>query len=78
MRSRRTRVREQVRKALTFQPPLREYFIITTAPDDVALQKLARELSVEQRALGRSILIYVWSWNTLEERSARTQSPQAV
>ena len=61
-------VREEVRKALTFRPELREYFIITTAPDDVALQELARELAVEQKAKGRAILIYVWGWNTLEER----------
>jgi tetratricopeptide (TPR) repeat protein len=61
-------VRDEVRKALTFRPELREYFIITTAPDDVALQELARELAVEQKAKGRSILIYVWGWNTLEER----------
>lgn len=61
-------VREEVSKALTFQPELREYFIITTAPDDVSLQELARELAVEQKAKGRAILIYVWGWNTLEER----------
>ncbi|TDM75645.1 hypothetical protein CEE97_10960, partial [Lactobacillus crispatus] len=61
-------VREEVRKALTFRPELREYFIITTAPDDVALQELVRELSLEQKAKGRAILIYVWGWNTLEER----------
>jgi tetratricopeptide (TPR) repeat protein len=61
-------VREEVRKALTFRPELREYFIITTAPDDVALQELARELSADQAAKGRNILIYVWGWNTLEER----------
>jgi tetratricopeptide (TPR) repeat protein len=61
-------VRDEVRKALTFRPELREYFIITTAPDDVALQELARELSLEQKNKGRQILIYVWGWNTLEER----------
>lgn len=61
-------VREEVRKALTFRPDLREYFIITTSPDDVALQELVRELALEQKAKGRAILIYVWGWNTLEER----------
>src|SRR5215203_2059003 len=48
-------VREEVRKALTFRPSLREYFITTTAPDDVALQELARELSDEQAAKARTI-----------------------
>lgn len=61
-------VRDEVRKALTFRPDLREYFITTTAPDDVALQELARELALEQKNNGRRILIYVWGWNTLEER----------
>lgn len=61
-------VRDEVRKALTFRPELREYFITTTAPDDVALQELARELALEQKGKGRQILIYVWGWNTLEER----------
>lgn len=61
-------IREEVRKALTFRPDLREYFIITTAPDDVAFQELVRELSLEQKSKGRAILIYVWGWNTLEER----------
>lgn len=61
-------VRREVEKALTFKPPLREYFIITTSADDVALQELARELAAEQKAKGRSLLIYVWGWNTLEER----------
>ncbi|MCC8972684.1 PIN domain-containing protein [Bradyrhizobium brasilense] len=61
-------VRDEVCKALTFRPELREYFIITTAPDDVALQELARELALEQKAKGHSVLIYVWGWNTLEER----------
>ena len=50
-------VRDEVRKALTFKPALREYFITTTAPDDVALQELARELSAEQSTKGRTILI---------------------
>ncbi len=37
-------VRSEVKKALTFKPPLQEYYIITTAPDDVAMQELAREI----------------------------------
>ncbi|TWB93204.1 hypothetical protein FBZ93_111243 [Bradyrhizobium macuxiense] len=61
-------VRGEVQKALTFRPDLREYFVTTTAPDDGTLHELARELSLEQKGKGRSILIYVWGWNTLEER----------
>jgi tetratricopeptide (TPR) repeat protein len=61
-------VRNEVVKALTFKPRLKEYFIITTAPDDVALQELARELTAELHRAGTPLLIYVWGWNTLEEK----------
>ena len=44
-------VREEVRKAMGFEPPLREYFIVTTAPDHGDLQKLARELTIEAAQL---------------------------
>ena len=61
-------VRDEVKKALTFRPELREYFIITTAPDDVALQELARELAADLKKRGQTLLVYIWGWNTLEER----------
>ncbi|MDR3572108.1 MAG: hypothetical protein P4L81_08075, partial [Candidatus Pacebacteria bacterium] len=61
-------VRDELTKALTFSPELREYFIVTTSPDDVDLQQLARELAVDLIAKGRRLLIHVWGWNTLEER----------
>lgn len=61
-------VRDEVKKALTFTPVLREYFIVTTAPDDVALQELARTITAELHATGRTMLVFVWGWNTLEER----------
>ncbi|MCI4679003.1 hypothetical protein K9U39_17930 [Rhodoblastus acidophilus] len=61
-------VRDELDNALTFNPQLREYFIVTTSPDDVDLQQLARELAVDLMAKGRRLLIHVWGWNTLEER----------
>lgn len=63
-------VRGEVTKALTFKPLLKEYFVITTAPDDVAMQELARELTAELRKAGTPILVYIWGWNTLEEKIA--------
>lgn len=60
-------VRHEVTEALGFTPPLREYFITTTAPDSNHLQALARTLTVEQHQAGRLLKIYVWGWNTLEE-----------
>lgn len=61
-------VRGEVKKALTFKPPLREYYITTTAPDDVAMQELAREITREFAAASTPMRVFVWGWNTLEER----------
>lgn len=60
-------VREEVEKALTFSPALKEYFIITTAPDDAKLQQLARDLEVGIKTdTGRTMSIQVWGWDTLQ------------
>lgn len=61
-------VRGEVEKALTFKPPLREYYIVTTAPDDVAMQELARLITSELFAAGTKMRVVVWGWNTLEEK----------
>ncbi len=61
-------VRAEVRKAQTFRPPLNEYFIITTAPDDVAMQDLAREITQDLAKSRKPMRVFVWDWNTLEER----------
>jgi Restriction endonuclease len=46
-------VREEVGKALKYKPALSEYFIITSAPNDTALDQLAQTLSRQQKAKGR-------------------------
>lgn len=61
-------VRGEVEKAKTFKPPLREYYIVTTAPDDVAMQELARLITGELFAAGTKMRVFVWGWNTLEEK----------
>ncbi|MBD3847380.1 MULTISPECIES: hypothetical protein [Bosea] len=61
-------VRDEVRKALTFKPPLREYYMTTTAPDDVAMQELAREITQALAKEGKKLRVFVWGWNTLEEK----------
>ncbi|NJO54209.1 MAG: hypothetical protein HC829_04580 [Bacteroidales bacterium] len=61
-------VRDEVEKALKFKPALREYFIVTTAPDDGEMHELARVITGELRAKGTQMLVYIWGWNTLEER----------
>ena len=42
----------EVAKAEQFSPKLQHWIFATTAPVDAALQKLARELSIQRRALG--------------------------
>ncbi len=55
-------VRKEVRKALKYRPLLKEYFVVTTAPNDEKLTTLALTLSNQQAAKGRQILIEVWGW----------------
>ncbi|MER8674605.1 tetratricopeptide repeat protein [Mesorhizobium sp. M0037] len=71
-------VRGEVAKALAFRPRLKEYFVITTAPDDVAMQELARELTAELNKAGTPLLVYVWGWNTLEERITEDAAARKV
>lgn len=61
-------VRKEVTQALTIQPPLTEFYIVTTATDEPALDFLAIELSQEQAKLGRTIDIQVWGWDTLQDK----------
>lgn len=61
-------VRDEVQAALTFKPPLKEYYVTTTAPDDVKMQELAREITRELAAAGTPMRVSIWGWNTLEER----------
>ncbi|WIG53608.1 MAG: hypothetical protein OJF48_004528 [Afipia sp.] len=61
-------VRTEVEKAVKFRPALREYFIVTTAADDGEMHELARVITAELRAKGHQMLVYIWGWNTLEEK----------
>ena len=70
-------VREEFAKALTFKPPLAEFIIVTTAPDDGKLQRLALELSIcESANRGTNITIRVLGWDSLQQEIRR--HPQAV
>ena len=70
-------VREEVTKALSFCPLLAEYFIISTAPDDAKLQKLARELELEIKSEhDRLISIQVWGWDSVQREIQRF--PEAI
>ena len=65
-------VRAEVEKALTFSPPLSEYTIVTTAPDDERIQKLAHQLSIsasENRV--KPLKIRILGWGSLEREIRR-------
>ena len=65
-------VRAEVEKALTFAPPLSEYIIVTTAPDDERIQKLAHQLSISaSENRGRPLKIRILGWGSLEREIQR-------
>ncbi|MBY3495345.1 tetratricopeptide repeat protein [Rhizobium laguerreae] len=59
-------VREEWAKALEFRTSIDEFFIWTTANNDVEMEELARELALEHlNATGRSVEFYVWGWQRM-------------
>lgn len=68
-----TEARVELTKAFAFTPALTEFFIVTTADDDVTYDEIAAKLSQEQAANGRVIDIQIWGWNTLQDRIAEDQ-----
>lgn len=65
--------RTELSKALAFTPALSEFFIVTTADDDVTYDEIAAKLSQEQALAGRTMDIQIWGWNTLQDRIAEDQ-----
>lgn len=65
--------RVELTKAIAFTPALTEFFIVTTADDDVTYDEIAAKLSQEQAAAGRVIDVQIWGWNTLQDRIAEDQ-----
>ena len=59
-------VREEWAQALEFEPPIKEFYILTTADNDVKMEQLARELCLELlRKTGRSVPFSVWGWGRI-------------
>lgn len=61
-------VREEVEKAKTFKPPLREYYIVTTAPNDPGMQELARTISIELKKDRFPFRVHIWGWGVMQDR----------
>ena len=61
-------VRDEVEKAMGFNPPLSEYIIVTTAPNDTSHQSLALELSkAKSEQLKRKLKITIYGWESLQQ-----------
>lgn len=70
-------IREEVEKALKFKPPLSEYIIVTTAPDDSKFHTLALELSeFASRGREKNFKVSILGWGSLEREIRR--HPEAL
>lgn len=63
-----TEIRNEVDQALTVRPQLTEYYIVTTASDDSAMDTLTMTLRQEQAAAGRQIDLQIWGWEFLQQK----------
>lgn len=63
-------LRAEIDKARTFEPPLAEYFLVTTAPNDAAIQTVARKITDENETSGQPLSVSVWGWGELESHIA--------
>ena len=57
-----------IERSLRIEPPLTEIYVVTTAPDGLALDKLAIAIRQEQADLGRAVQIHIWGWDELQRR----------
>src|SRR5689334_1495773 len=69
-------LREEVQKAKDFKPTLSEFILATTAPDDKAIQEIARRITEENKAAGRSLSVMVLGWDSLQREIVRC--PEAL
>lgn len=68
--------RKEVEKARNFTPPILEFFLVTTAPDDTKIQEVARDITQENKELKHPMDVTVWGWGELENRII--QYPEAI
>lgn len=65
-------LRAEVDKALSFSPPLDVYVVLTTAPNDASIQKVARDITVAHKKLGL-FEVRVTGWDTFRHHVASHQ-----
>lgn len=61
-------LRAEVEKSRNFIPALSDFYLITTAPTDAAIQTVARKITQEWELEGKPLSVYVWGWGELEVR----------
>jgi tetratricopeptide (TPR) repeat protein len=69
-------LRREVEKSKGFKPEIREFILITTAPDDASIQEAARLLQQSVQSEGRDLTISVWGWGRLQQEINRF--PEAI
>ncbi len=69
-------LRKEVNETRNFVPELTEFYLITTAPDDAEIQKVARIITDERTKEGKPLTVSVLGWEQLEARIA--EHPRAI
>jgi hypothetical protein len=69
---------DELAKALTFNPPVDEFVLATTASRDAAIQEAARLLTEAASGTSRPVKVAVWGWQDIEEHArAHVEAQQA-
>ncbi|MBZ9868516.1 hypothetical protein LB515_24355 [Mesorhizobium sp. CA15] len=71
-------VTDEIKVALEYDPPLSEYFIVSTSKNDTRLTQLAQHIMQEQAASGRVVQIEIWGWDTLQENIRQHEAAQSA
>ncbi|MCR8916039.1 hypothetical protein FDP08_02290 [Marinobacter panjinensis] len=66
----KSELEKEVLEAKKFRPSLTEFILVTTAPDDQKIQKVAREITEKHQKAGL-FSVDVWGWGTLEREIAK-------
>jgi len=60
-------LKDEVEKAKEFEPPIEHFILATTAPNDVAIQEVARELTTAHEKAGLFPVV-VYAWDEIERK----------
>ncbi|MEM0989790.1 MAG: tetratricopeptide repeat protein [Pseudomonadota bacterium] len=63
-------LREEVEKAKSFSPKIKEYLLVTTARRDAGIQKAAREITDELKGTEHEFSVSVWGWDQFQEHAS--------